>query len=81
MAATKDEQQQTEEMQNIRGQNKGTGSRLRLLKHLLHFSTVQPSKPSEGAVSPGASANNSGRCELWGHYEKVFFVRNNWHLS
>lgn len=26
MATAKDEQQQTEEMQNIRGQNKGTGS-------------------------------------------------------
>ena len=44
MATTKDEQQYTEETQNIKEQNKETGSWLCLLKYLLHFSMVQMSK-------------------------------------
>lgn len=80
MATAKDEQQQTEEMQNIQEQNKETSSWLHLLKYLLHFNMVQMSKSPEEKVSPEASANTFGRHELRGHY-KVLLVKNNCHLS
>lgn len=81
MATAKDEQEQTEEMQNIKGQNKETYSWLCILKYLLHFNMVQMSKSSEEKVSWEASAHTYGRHELRGHYEKVLFVKNNHNLS
>lgn len=81
MATAKDEQEQTEEMQNIKGQNKETYSWLCILKYLLHFNMLQMSNSSEEKVSWEASAHTYGRHELRGHYEKVLFVKNNHNLS